>query len=277
MEQKIPKIIHYCWFGGNPLPELTLKCIESWKNFCPDYEIIEWNEQNFDINCSDYVKEAYEAKKWAFVSDYCRFYILNKQGGIYLDTDVELLKPIDDLLDCSFVGFEGKSVVASGLIRGVVPNDIVCQRMLDSYNSDHFLLDDGSFNLKTVCERETEIFQEYGLKSDGSLQTVINTKVFPSEYFCPLDNVTWNLNLTENTYSIHHYDSSWISEERKYAKEFRKRHKHIPRFMALHVSGFVAAWKFRGMRGAFSEIGVYFKERKKQKKRAKEAQKKAKN
>ena len=277
MEQKIPKIIHYCWFGGNPLPELTIKCIESWKKFCPDYEIIEWNEQSFDINCSDYAKEAYEAKKWAFVSDYCRFYILNKQGGIYLDTDVELIKPIDDLLDCSFVGFEGKSVVASGLIRGIVPNDVVCQRMLDSYNSDHFLLDDGSFNLKTVCERETEILQEYGLKTDGSLQTVINTKVFPSEYFCPLDNVTWNLNITENTYSIHHYDSSWISEERKYAKEFRKRHKHIPRFMALHISGFVAAWKFRGMRGAFGEIGVYFKERKKQRKRAKEAQKKAKS
>ena len=99
MEQKIPKIIHYCWFGGNPLPDIVQKCIESWKKYCPDYEIIKWDESNFDVNCCDYAKEAYEAKKWAFVSDYCRFYVLNKQGGIYLDTDVELIKPIDNLLD----------------------------------------------------------------------------------------------------------------------------------------------------------------------------------
>ena len=270
MEQKIPKIIHYCWFGGNPLPELTLKCIESWKKYCPDYKIIEWNEKNFDINCSAYAKEAYEAKKWAFVSDYCRFHVLNELGGIYLDTDVELLRPIDDLLGCSFVGFEGKKAVASGLIRGVAPNDTVCKRMLDSYNNDSFLLEDGSLNIKTVCDRETEIFQEYGLKLDGSLQDVIDTRVFPSEYFCPLDNVTWELNVTENTYSIHHYDSSWVSEEKKYAKEFRKKHKHIPRFMALHISGFVAAWKFRGFGAAVKEVTLYLKDRKKQKKRDKE-------
>lgn len=271
--QKIPKKIHYCWFGGNPLPELALKCIESWKKFCPDYEIIEWNENNFDITCCDYVKEAYEAKKWAFVSDCCRFFVLYQQGGIYLDTDVEIIKPIDSLLDCSFVGFEGKSVVASGLIRGVVPGDTICKQMLDSYNNDRFLLDDGSLNLKTVCERETEIFRSYGLKTDGSMQTVMTTRVFPSEYFCPLDNVTWKLNITENTYTIHHYDSSWISDEKKYAKEFRKRHPHIPRFMALHISGFIAAWKFRGFGSAIKEIGVYFKDRRAQKKSKKNAKK----
>ncbi len=274
MEQKIPKIIHYCWFGGNPLPDIVQKCIESWKKFCPDYEIIKWDETNFDVNCSDYAKEAYEAKKWAFVSDYCRFYVLNKQGGIYLDTDVELIKPIDNLLDCSFVGFEGKNAVASGLIRGVVPNDIVCHRMLESYNNDHFLLDDGSFNIKTVCDRETEILQEYGLKTDGSLQTVINTRVFPSEYFCPLDTIRWQLNITENTYSIHHYDSSWISDEKKYAKEFRKKHrKLLPKCIALHVSGFIAAWKFRGAKAAFGEISAYFRYKKKMKQQRKKQKK----
>ncbi len=276
-EQKIPKIIHYCWFGGNPLSETIQKCIESWKKFCPDYQIIRWDESNFDINCCDYAKEAYEAKKWAFVSDFCRFLVLEKQGGIYLDTDVEIIKPIDELLDCSFVGFEGKSVVASGLIRGVAPNDKICSLMLESYRNDRFILDDGSYNLKTVCDRETEIFQDFGLKRNGTMQTVCDTRVFPSEYFCPLDNVTWQLNITENTYTIHHYDSSWISDEKKYAKEFRKRHKRIPRFMALHISGFVAAWKFRGFRAAIKEIGIYFKERKKQKKREKEALKANKN
>ena len=274
MEQKIPKIIHYCWFGGNPLPDIVQKCIESWKKYCPDYEIIKWDESNFDVNCCDYAKEAYEAKKWAFVSDYCRFYVLNKQGGIYLDTDVELIKPIDNLLDCSFVGFEGKKVVASGLIRGVVPNDAVCDRMLESYNNDHFLLDDGTFNIRTVCDRETEILKEYGLKPNGSLQTVINTRVFPSEYFCPLDTIRWQLNITENTYSIHHYDSSWISEEKQYSKNFRKKYsKILPRFAALHISGFIAAWKFRGAKAAFREIAVYFKSNKKAKKQMKKHKK----
>ena len=103
----IPKIIHYCWFGGNPLPELAIKCIESWKKYLPDYEIKEWNESNFDINCCAYVREAYEAKKWAFVSDYARFWILYQHGGLYFDTDVELIKSIDDLIvKGAFMGCE---------------------------------------------------------------------------------------------------------------------------------------------------------------------------
>jgi mannosyltransferase OCH1-like enzyme len=273
MEQKIPKILHYCWFGGNQLPDIVQRCMESWKKYCPDYEIIKWDESNFDINCCDYVKEAYEAKKWAFVSDYCRFYILNKYGGIYLDTDVELIKPLDDLLDHSFVGFESKSMLNSGLVRGVMLNDTVCQKMLESYDGAHFLLADGSLNLQTVCERETQIFESLGMKRNGKSQFVCNTNVLSSEYFCPLDTIRWELNLTENTYSIHHYDSSWISDEKKYAKEFRKKHKHIPRFMALHISGFIAAWKFRGFRAAIKEISVYFRDRKKQKKRERDAKK----
>ena len=140
------KTIHYCWFGKNPKSKLILKCIDSWRKHCPDYEIKEWNEENFDVNCCDYVREAYEAKKWAFVSDYCRFYVLYNYGGIYLDTDVELLKPLD-ILSEDFVGFENQNRVNSGLIRGAVSKDLICKLMLDSYANDHFLKQDGSYNL----------------------------------------------------------------------------------------------------------------------------------
>ena len=206
--EMLRKIIHYCWFGKNPFPEIVEKCIESWKKFCPDYEIIEWNESNFDIHCCKYVEQAYEAKKWAFVSDYCRFFVLYNYGGIYLDTDVELLKSIDGLPD-NFVGFENKSSVASGLIRGAEKGDSICNMMLQSYNDDLFVDNNGKLNLKTVCERETSIFEQYGLRLDGAKQVVLNTTVFPSEFFCPYNYITGKTNITENTYSIHHYSYSW--------------------------------------------------------------------
>ena len=121
MEQKIPKIIHYCWFGGNPLPDAAKKCIETWKKYCPDYEIVEWNESNFDVNCCDYVKEAYEAKKWAFVSDVARLLIVYKLGGVYLDTDVEILEnsPFEKYLDYeNIMAFENARSIATGLVFG---------------------------------------------------------------------------------------------------------------------------------------------------------------
>lgn len=208
MHGSVTKKIHYCWFGKNPLSELAKKCIDSWKKFCPNYDIIEWNENNFDVNCCRYVKEAYDAKKWAFVSDYCRFYVLYNHGGIYMDTDVELLKPLDDLPN-NFIGFESMSVCASGLIRGAEKGDIVCEMMLKSYNEDSFVLDDGQFNLKTVCQRETAFFEEHGLKLDNTEQFILNTKIFPTEYFCPMNYVTKKLHITDKTYSIHHYAYTW--------------------------------------------------------------------
>ena len=132
------KIIHYCWFGKNPLPDLANKCIATWKKYCPDYKIIGWNETNFDVECCDYVRESYQAKKWAFVSDYCRFWVLYNYGGIYLDTDVELIKSIDNLPD-TFVGFENQTTCNSGLIRGALPNDEICRLMLESYYNDKFI------------------------------------------------------------------------------------------------------------------------------------------
>lgn len=204
------KKIHYCWFGGNPKSDIIKKCIESWKKYCPDYEIIEWNENNFDINCCDYVRAAYQSKKWAFVSDYCRFWALYNHGGIYLDTDVEIIKPINNLPN-TFVGFENKTAVSSGLIRGALQNDEICRLMLESYQSDKFIGTNGEFNLKTVCVRETEIFQSFGLQLDDTMQTIKGTTIFPKEYFCGKNFETKKLELTENTYTIHHYAGSWLT------------------------------------------------------------------
>lgn len=207
----IYKTIHYCWFGRNPKTALIKKCMQSWKKFCPDYEIIEWNEDNFDINCCDYVREAYEAKKWAFVSDYCRFYVLYHKGGIYLDTDVELIKPIDSL-GGAFVGFENADHVASGLIRGAESGDIICMEMLKSYHDDHFKNNDGTLNLMTVCARETEIMAKHGLKRNNQYQIVENTVVYPTEYFNPIDHETGRIHTTSRTISLHHYAASWVSK-----------------------------------------------------------------
>ena len=151
-EQKIPKIIHYCWFGGNPFPELAQKCIASWKKFCPDYEIKEWNESNYDVTKNQYMREAFENKQWAFVSDYARLDIIYENGGIYLDTDVELLKPLDDLLILTgFMGFEeNKKLCATGLGFGAVPKLPIIKEMRDDYDNIIFIKEDGSFD-QTPC------------------------------------------------------------------------------------------------------------------------------
>ena len=239
------KTLHYCWFGKNPLPELVQKCIESWKKFCPDYEIKEWNEDNFDVHCCRYVEEAYNAQKWAFVSDYCRFFVLYNEGGVYLDTDVELLKPLDDLPD-TFVGFENPDTVASGLIRAACKGDEICKRMLDSYNADVFLLEDGSLNLQTVGIRETAIFKELGLQLDDTLQTVGGTTVYPREYFCPKSFIGEEITLTDNTYSIHHYSASWHTPEEEYAHKLKKKFRKLPKKTAGRLANFFAMCKYRG-------------------------------
>ena len=217
----IPKIIHYCWFGGNPLPDLAKKCISSWKKFLPDYEIKEWNEQNVDFSqCPVYVQEAYQAKKWAFVSDYVRLKVLYKYGGLYFDTDVEVIKSLDPILKHGmYMGGEvttqnGQAVhsINPGLGFAVEPGVNIIKEILDSYQNDHFLNEDGSCNLKTIVTRTTEIFARYGYdQTKNDIQYIAEIYVYPEEYFSPKSLVDGKMRIKSNTYSIHHYMASWES------------------------------------------------------------------
>ena len=218
----IPKKIHYCWFGGNPLPELALRCIESWKKFCPDCEIIEWNESNFDVNACAYTREAYQAKKWAFVSDYARFQILYEHGGLYFDTDVELIRPLDDLLARgAFMGREygDRLSIAPGLGLAAEPGMEFYREMLEGYRARHYLLPDGTPDGKTVVDYTTEALERHGLQKDGALLRAAGMTVYPAAYFCPMDYDTGALHITDETRSIHHYCASWHNEAQQYALE----------------------------------------------------------
>lgn len=206
----IPQIIHYCWFGGNPLSDLNKKCIESWKHFCPGYEIKEWNESNFDFTGCDYAKEAYDAKKWAFVSDYARFKILYECGGVYFDTDVELIKGINDLIDKGgFMGMEGTSLVAPGLGLAFPVHHPLLKEIIGLYDSLHFAEENGGLNLKTVVDYTTELLYDHGFEAIKEPQNIEGIWVYPAEYFGPYDLKTGKMNITPNTRSIHHYAASW--------------------------------------------------------------------
>ena len=213
----IPKIIHYCWFGGKPLNKLGKKCLKSWKKFFPDYEIIEWNENNFDINCCQYIKEAYEAKKYAFVSDYVRFKVLYEQGGVYFDTDVEVIRPFGDILKAgNFIGCENpvgeKIAVNTGLGLAAESGLPFFKELLEDYEKSSFHLPDGSLNLYTVVQRVTDLLYKYGLQDIQEVQEVADIKIYPTEYFCPIDMRTGVLHITENTRSIHRYAASWCDK-----------------------------------------------------------------
>ena len=206
----IPKKIHYCWFGGNPLPEDAKRYIESWKKYCSDYEIKEWNEGNFDLDRYPYVREAYDNRKFAFVSDVARLYALYTEGGIYMDTDVEVLKPLDEFLKYDGVsGFESSTQIPTGLMASRDLHPLV-KEWLDEYEGIHFVKEDGSFDLTTNVTRITNSCLKHGFIPNGELQTVADYTFFPSEYFCPKDNLTGEIHLAENTATIHHFAGSWV-------------------------------------------------------------------
>lgn len=232
-EVTIPKIIHYCWFGGNPLPELALKCIVSWRKFLPDYEIREWNESNFDVDMIPYTREAYAVGKYAFVSDYARFWILYRHGGLYFDTDVEVIRPLDDIVaEGPFMGCENDAESGSkpdelgvnpGLGLGATPGLGLYKDLLDMYARLHFVNDDKSLRLKTVVEYTTELLVERGLDNTSEIQFVDGIYIYPREYFSPKSIRTGILTLTRNTRSIHHYAASWCGPVYKIKRFFYER------------------------------------------------------
>ncbi|WP_373174013.1 glycosyltransferase family 32 protein [Bacteroides finegoldii] len=224
----IPKIIHYCWFGRNTLPSSAQKCIASWKKYFPNYEIKEWNEDNFDVNIIPYTREAYSVKKYAFVSDYARFWVLYYYGGLYFDTDVEVIKSMDDIVERgAFMGIEGPVrleetsvlAVATGFVWGCNPGlGLGCHRrlalyqsILDYYATLHFLDEKGKMIPGTVVKHTTEVLIKYGLRVTNEIQKVADVWIYPQDYFNPLDDATGRLNITENTRSIHWYSKTWVS------------------------------------------------------------------
>ena len=222
----IPKKIHFCWFGEKPLPKSVEKCIRSWKKFCPDYEIIRWDESNFDVSSNLYAREALENKKYAFVSDYARLKILYDNGGIYMDTDVELIKPLDDLLSYNgYMGFE-KGVfidenervceIASGLGMGAEKGNEIIAAMLSDYDDISFVDKDGNFDTTTCPFRNTQTLKKIGFITNGKMQNINGFCILPYDYLAPMDLITRKITITENTYSIHHYDGSYLTRRDRF-------------------------------------------------------------
>ena len=223
MSDKIPRIIHYCWFGSSEKPEIVKKCIQSWKNILTDYEIIEWNEDNFDINSNKYVKEAYENKKYAFVSDYVRVKALYNMGGIYLDTDVEVYKSLDEFLEEeSFWGFEEKNYIATSTIGARSGNRLIKQ-FLDFYEGKSYTEMAKDIETSTNVQIVTKIFKEIGFKMNGEKQTIDNIgTIYPQEYFSPYDYINYYNKKTDKTYTIHHFYKSWVSPKYKMKSNIKK-------------------------------------------------------
>lgn len=217
----IPKVIHYCWFGGNPLPKDAMKCIESWKKYLPDYEIRRWDESNFDVNIVPYTKEAFAAKKYAFVSDYARFWIIYNHGGLYFDTDVEVISSLEPIVAAGpFMGIEFRDadqiMVNPGLGFGAKAEMYAIKDLLVQYEGRHFIADDGSFCYKNIVEITTEYLKGQGLSNVVGCQQCAELTIYPVDYFCPIDYKTRELKITEHTKTIHHFAESWVPKSTRF-------------------------------------------------------------
>ena len=237
----IPKVIHYCWFGGHPLPKEARRCIQSWKKYCPDYKIVQWNEKNFNVFQNRYTSQAYQAGKWAFISDYARLKILYEHGGIYLDTDVELLKSLNPLLHLEgYMGFENDKLVASGLGFGAVKGAPFLKKLLDDYEDIPFIQEDGTPDMTPCTDRTTWKLQEFGLSlPPNGLQEICGFTIFPRDYFCPMDYYSGITKKTKNTYSIHHYEASWLDPKRKAAVRYDRRKNQLRHFLGPNIYHFL--------------------------------------
>lgn len=233
----IPKIIHFCWFGRGPKNELAQKCIQSWKKYCPDYILKEWNEDNFNLDTNEYVRQAYDNKKFAFVTDFVRLYALYNEGGIYMDTDVEVLKPLDAFLKHSaFSSFENNNKIPTGLMAAEKGNDWIFD-LMQEYTDLEFIDKNGRMDLTTNVERITNLtVEKYGLLPKSSYQELGGgiVTMYPYDYFCPKDCETGEINITENTHTIHHFSGSWHTEKEKRMSEKNRllREKYIKKYGA---------------------------------------------
>ena len=217
-EGRIPKIIHFCWMGGNEKPDDVKAYIKTWAEYLPEYEVVEWNESNFDLHYNRYVKEAYESRKWAFVSDVVRLYALYEYGGIYLDADVEICKPLDRFLahkafssfQLPLEGMTEPPFIPTGLMASEKGGQWVGE-LLAAYKERTFILPDGSLDLLTNPRPITQHTEEtYGLVRNDEFQDLDVVTLYPSEYFCAKNWKTKALARTENTYAIHHFAGSWL-------------------------------------------------------------------
>ncbi|MFC6803883.1 glycosyltransferase family 32 protein [Deinococcus caeni] len=207
----IPKKLHYVWFGGNPKSDLIKRCISSWQEHMPDYEIIEWNEDNFDITKNSYAQQAFSSKKWAFVSDFVRLKVLHEHGGIYLDSDVEVFRSFDDLLDQgAFTGFEKYMDTYSPItaVVGAVPHHPWISELLSHYEGIDF--EDGFTNTARISEN---LNKKYKILNNNKLQSFMDVTIYPAEYFCIP---------SEDGYAVHHFNGSWLGKTSKVRKFLRK-------------------------------------------------------
>lgn len=253
----IPKKIHYCWFGGNPLTELGERCLESWKKYFPDYEIVEWNESNYDVHKIPYISQAYNEKKYAFVSDFARFDILYEHGGLYFDTDVEVIKSMDKIIEQgAFAGVEFPGKLNAGLGLASPAASPIYKEILDSYRKSTFITENGQKDLTTVVTRVSDIFKKYGFTDENKIQKIADVTIYPVEYFCPKDYETGILTITDNTYSIHHYDASWVDDFGKKVNQIKNKiytsiDNKMFRKLFLSVSVFVLRVKTFGLLKSF--------------------------
>lgn len=249
----IPKIIHYCWFGDNK-PDDVIKYIEGWKKLCPDYKIIEWNEKNFNIQKYPYAREAYKEKKWAFVSDFVRFLVLEKYGGVYLDTDIELKKNLEILeKESAFVGYEVNGV-AAGII-GCEAGFPLVKNIAERYKTSSFYLDNGKCNLLTSPDYINEELEKFGFKRINEKQNICGMTIFPSDWFYPYNLVDFQMELTDNTVAIHHYDGSWLDEKDKYQLNIQKKLKWFPiKRISIWISVGLAEIKYSGIKSLFIKL-----------------------
>ncbi len=242
----IPKTIHYCWLGGAPLPKLALKCIESWKKFCPDYRIIRWDESNLDLSSDRYVRRQLAAKNWALTTDFLRFKIVQDYGGVYFDTDVELIKPIDDLLENhAFIGVDSVGFVNPGSGVGSEKDFPLWKILLDQYNAYDFSAD-SSPPAFSVLRKFTE---SLGYFSTDQVKTLEDLTIYPVDYFSPIDLTTRKLRVTKNTYSIHHFAGSWISDKDR--KDVRLRKRFCQFFggrLGVKIHGYYSTIKSEGLK-----------------------------